>query len=297
MGHASVAMHHEPTGRPTAQGLVASVKGLVSPPDICIKVTELLQSPDCSIHDLGEVILRDPNLTARLLRLVNSAAVGLRARVDTVSRAITVVGTRELHNMVLAISAVRTFRNLPSKLVSMDVFWRHAIYTGLLARLLGKHCGVLHPERLFIAGLLHDVGSLVLYRCLPDVAGELLLTAQGDEQVLCHAESDVLGFTHAELGGLLLATWNLPEALCEATTWHHEPGKAQAARLEACVVHVADVLANRSGIAGFCEATSPTAEIDPAAGALIGTFAVNDQDAITGEAGALLAETLAVLAA
>jgi putative nucleotidyltransferase with HDIG domain len=278
-------------------GLVSSVSTLVSPPDVCIKMTELLQSPDCSIQDLGEVVLRDPNLTARLLRLVNSASVGLRGKVDTVSRAINMVGTRELYNMVLSISAVRAFRNLPSALVNMDIFWRHSIYTGLLSRILAKRCGVLHPERLFIAGLLHDVGSLVLYRSLPEVASELLLTAQGDEQVLSHAEADVLGFTHAGVGAKLLSVWKLPESLIEAVGCHHEPAQAKSAQLESAIVHIADVLANRSGVGGFCESTSPTAEVDPSALALVGTLAASDQEAITVEAGAQLAETVAVLAA
>jgi putative nucleotidyltransferase with HDIG domain len=282
---------------PTADSLVSSVSTLVSPPDICIKMTELLQSPDCSVQDLGEVVLRDPNLTARLLRLVNSASVGLRVKVDTVSRAITMIGTRELYNMVLSISAVRTFKNLPSPLVNMDIFWRHSIYTGLLARLLAKRCGVLHPERLFIGGLLHDVGSLVLYRTLPEVSTELLLTAQGDELTLSHAEADVLGFTHAELGARLLAAWRLPDTLVEAVGHHHDPARAVAAPLEAAIVHIAEVLANRSGVGGFCDATSPTAEVDPAAMALVGTLAAADQEAITVEAGAQLAETVAVLAA
>lgn len=285
------------TPLPTADSLVSSVSTLVSPPDICIKMTELLQSPDCSVQDLGEVVLRDPNLTARLLRLVNSAAVGLRVKVDTVSRAITMIGTRELYNMVLSISAVRTFKNLPSPLVNMDIFWRHSIYTGLLARLLAKRCGVLHPERLFIGGLLHDVGSLVLYRTLPEVSTELLLTAQGDELTLSHAEADVLGFTHAELGARLLAAWRLPTTLVEAVGHHHDPAGATEAPLEAAIVHIAEVLANRSGVGGFCETTSPTAEVDPAAMSLVGTLATADQEAITVEAGAQLAETVAVLAA
>lgn len=285
------------TPRPTADSLVSSVSALVSPPDICIKMTELLQSPDCSVQDLGEVVLRDPNLTARLLRLVNSASVGLRTKVDTVSRAITMIGTRELYNMVLSISAVRAFKNLPSPLVNMDIFWRHSIHTGLVARLLAKRCGVLHPERLFIGGLLHDVGSLVLYRTLPEVSTELLLTAQGDELTLSHAEADVLGFTHAELGAKLLEAWKLPASLVDAVGHHHAPGDAQVAPLEAAIVHIADVLANRSGVGGFCDATSPTAEVEPAAMALVGTLAASDQEAITVEAGAQLAETVAVLAA
>ncbi|MGQ0657211.1 MAG: HDOD domain-containing protein [Chromatiales bacterium] len=297
MDHESAVPARQRGERPTAHSLVAEVDNLVSPPDVCIKLSELLQSPDTSVQQIGEVILRDPNLTARLMRLVNSPAFGLRARIDTVSRAITVLGTRELYSMVLAISAVRTFRKLPSALVNMDTYWRHSIFSALLARILARRCGVLHPERLFIATLLHDVGSLVLYRRLPEVAAELLLTAQGNEQVLCHAERDVLGFTHAELGGLLLEHWRMPEPLSVMVARHHEPAAAGDAKLEASIVHVADVLANHSGIGGFCEATANTEEIDPVAMALVGTLAASDKDAITGEAGSQLAETAAALAA
>lgn len=283
--------------RPTASTLVAKVGHLVSLPDVCIRLSELLQSPESTIGQIGEIILRDPNLAARLLRLVNSPAFALRARIDTVSRAITVLGTRELYGMVLAISAVRTFRSLPSALVNMDTFWRHSIYSALLARILARRCALLHPERLFIAALMHDMGSLVLYRLLPELAAELLLTAQGNEQVLCHAERDVLGFTHAELGGLLLAHWHMPETLSISVARHHEPAAAGDAGLEASIVHVADVLANDSGIGGHCEATAGTEEFDPFAEALVGTLAAADRDAILSEASAQFVETTAALAA
>ena len=188
-----------------AESLVADVAGLVSPPDICVKIGELIQDPKASTQSIGEIIIRDPNLTGRLLRLVNSSFYGLRTKVDTVSRAITVVGTRDLYALVLAISAVKSFSHLPNKLVNMDTFWRHSLYTALIARILAGRVDVLHPERLFVGGLLHDIGSLVVYSRLHELAREILLTAKGDEEVFYHMEMEMLGFSHADLGSLLLA--------------------------------------------------------------------------------------------
>jgi HD-like signal output (HDOD) protein len=287
----------ETKGRSLAESLIADTAGLVSPPQVCLAVAEMLQSPTCSLSKLGEVIVRDPNLTARLLRLVNSPFYGLSGRIDTVSRALMVVGIQQLHNLVVAICAVRSFSKVANRLVNMDTFWRHSIYTGLIARAVGKRCNVLHPERLFIGGLLHDLGSLILYHRLPELTQDLLLAAAGNEEVLYRAELEALGFTHAELGALLLEHWRIPESLREAVHWHHEPACAQNARLEAAVLHVSNVLANRSGIGGYCEKTQTSmVDIDSDALSLLAPAAL-DEESIIGDAGLQFTETAAVLAA
>ncbi len=236
-----------------AANLVENVSELVSPPDVCVQVFELIESGDASAQQIGAVIERDPSLTARLLKLVNSAYYKLSRRIDTVSRAITILGERELYGLVIAVSAVKSFSRLPSDLVNMDSFWRHGMFTGLLARNLAKRLRVLHPERLFVAGLLHDIGSLILYSRLPDVMHDLLAISDGDEALLHQAELAELGFSHADLGGILFERWLLPEALQEVASYHHMPSYAETARIETAIVHLADVLANRSGSGTFCE--------------------------------------------
>jgi len=278
--------------------LARDCQALVSPPDICLKVAELSQSEEASMSDIGEVIIRDPNLTTRLLGLVNSAYYNLRSQIDTVSRALTVVGLGELQSLIIAISAVKSFSRIPNGLVNIDTFWRHGIYSGLIARSLARRCRVLHPERLFIAGLLHDIGSLVLYHRLPELSRDLLLAARGDEDLLHRAEQEALGFSHAELGALLLANWQVPRELQAAVGFHHDPLAAGDGRLEAALVHAGNALANRSGIGGFCESAQAGAPVDPRVLALAG---LDDpelaEDAVLSEAAEQFSQTASLLAA
>ena len=281
-----------------ASSLLEDVSYLVSPPDICVKVFELVESNDASAQELGDVIGRDPSLTARLLRLVNSAFYNFNRRIDTVSRAVTVIGVRELYSLVIAVSAVKTFANLPNNLVNIDTFWRHGIYTGLIARALAKQCRVLHPERLFVAGMLHDIGSLVLYNRMPEVCSDLLLVCDGDEGILHQAELAELGFTHADLGAALLGTWMLPETLQEAVGYHHMPSYAMQSELEASIVHLADNLANRSLLGAFCEHPSAAAAVDASTWNAIGVEETRfDYEAVIGEAGLQFTETAGLLLA
>jgi len=285
-------------GHQLAESLVAEVSGLVSPPDVCLRVAELVQDEDTTAEQLGELILRDPNLTARLLRLVNSAHYGLRGRVDTVTRAITMIGLRELYHLVLAVSAVKSFSSIPNSLVNMDTFWRHSIFTGLIARGLARQACVLRPERLFITGLLHDIGCLVLYFRLHELSCTLLTQADGDEDILHRAEQDALGFTHADLGALMLRQWSLPETMQEAVRLHHEPFAMGEARMDTTLLALADKLANGSQIGAYCEkprpAQAPPRRLIEAAGLDPDNF---DVEAVIGEAGLSFTETVSILAA
>jgi HD-like signal output (HDOD) protein len=285
------------TSQESASQMVDAVKGLVSPPDVCTRVLHLVRSPDATAREIGEVISRDPSLTARLLRIVNSPFYGVRKRVDTVSRAVAIVGGRELYSLVVAVSAAATFMRIPNDLVNMDTFWRHSVFCGLISRNLAKRCRVLHPERLFVAGLLHDIGSLVIYNRQPEKARELLDGAQGDEGRLYGLEMEALGFSHAHLGGLLMASWSLPDALQEAVLWHHQPEHAKESPLEAAIVHVAEKLANRSEIGAFCEAPTESAGISPSVWATLKMPESElDQERLIGEAGIEFADTVSLLA-
>lgn len=281
-----------------AASLLDDVTYLVSPPDICVKVFELVESNDASTQEIGEVIGRDPSLTARLLRLVNSAYFNFSRRIDTVSRAVTIIGVRELYSLVIAVSAIKSFSNLPNNLVNIDTFWRHGIYTGLIARALAKQCRVLHPERMFVAGMLHDIGSLVLYNRMPETAADLLLVCDGDEGILHQAELAELGFTHADLGGALLRSWMLPDTLQEAVSYHHMPSYAVSSELEASIVHLAENLANRSQLGAFCEHPNLEAPADATVWKAIGLDESRfDYDAVIGEAGLQFTETAGLLLA
>jgi HD-like signal output (HDOD) protein len=239
--------------------LLDDVEGLVSPPDVCLRLFELIHAPTTGAKDIAAVVAVDPNLTTRLLRIANSSFYNFSRRIDTISRAVTVIGTAELYQLVLSVSAVKTFANIPNELVKMETFWRHSVYTGLLARALAIRANVLHPERLFVSGLMHDIGSLVLYHQRPETMRDILLVAEGDEDVLYQAEVEHFRLSHAGIAGYLMEQWQLPEELVDAVTWHHQPERAEKARMEAHVLYLASHLVNESDQGNFMG--SPRADV------------------------------------
>lgn len=226
----------------TPQELVSGVIRLVSLPEVCIRVNEMMDDPVVNATDIGKVIAQDTSLTARLLKIVNSAFYGFQARIDTVSRAVTVIGLRELRGLVLAASAVESFSKLPNDVLNLVNFWRHSVYCGVVAQLLAQKCNVLHSERLFIAGLLHDIGKLVITNKLVKESREVLVRVEKKKIFDFDAEQAILGFDHAEVGGELLKEWNMPESLCNAVKYHHRPQAAMDATIEICIVHIANIL-------------------------------------------------------
>jgi HD-like signal output (HDOD) protein len=223
------------------QELVEKVEKLVALPDVCIKVNRLIDAPNYSAQTLGDLITQDTDLSARLLRLVNSAFFNQQAPVETISRAITVIGTGELRNLVMATSATRVFTGIPGDLVDMAEFWRYSMATGVIAGELAKHCHVLHTERLFVMGVLHDIGRLVIYLELPEISRDILLVTGGDDRILPEVEHEMLGFTHMEVGEALLAKWGLPESILTVVAHHHRPGKVKIHQLETALMHMASL--------------------------------------------------------
>ncbi len=238
---------------PTPEEIAAADPALVSLPDVFARICEVLNSPVSTASDAARVIGMDQSLAAKLLRLVNSAFYGFPTKVDTLSRAVTIVGSRQLTTLALGISVVSLFRDLPPGLVEVKAVWKHSVACGLAASALAGCAarGRDGMERLFVAGLLHDVGRLVLYRNLPRPSGRALRLARRKNMLLCLAERQVFGFDHATLGGVLLSGWRFPESLIRAVRSHHGPGRP-AWTVEPAVVHVADLVVNamRMGSSG-----------------------------------------------
>lgn len=278
---------------------VKDIEGLVSPPEVCIRLLDLVDSPKSTAHEIGEVIGSDPNLSARLLKLVNSSFYNYSGRIDTLSRAIAIVGTRELYSLAISVSAIRAFSKIPAQLINMDTFWRHSLFCGIIARYLAKRCGILHPERLFVAGLLHDIGELVLFARVAEKSRDLMLMAERDENTLAYAERQEFGFNHTDLGGMLAALWKLPDTLVEAISCHHNPLDAVCSKQQAAILKIADILADRSALGALFEAQprqdSPL-EIDKSLWRATGLCAANfDESQIIGDAGQQFIEISGIL--
>ncbi|WJW75416.1 HDOD domain-containing protein [Thiohalobacter sp. IOR34] len=222
-----------------AADLVRDNLELLSLPEVCLRIQQMADDPDCMPAEFGELVAQDAALSARLLRLVNSAFYGFPARIDTLSRALQLVGIEALRSLALASSAAEVFERLPLARVTLVEFWRHSLFCGLLARALARRASVLHCERLFIGGLLHDIGQLLLCSRLPETMGAVLAEIEHGMEVI-DAEREQLGFDHAELGAELLLAWQLPLTLREAVRFHHQPELAPPPGLEAALLQVAD---------------------------------------------------------
>jgi len=228
----------------TAKDLISAVSDVVSLPDIAIRVNDMVEDPLCSLADITTLISQDPGLTARLLRIANSPFYGFPSRIDSVSRAITIIGMEDLRSLILATSAIEVFSDFPNELVSMETFWRHSLRCAVIARALARHLHKPNPERYFTAGLLHDIGYLIIYRELPEMASRTLSLSNQNREIVYIIEQEVMGFDHTDVGCELLQHWNMPEHLVEAVRHHHTPNLAKDHPHDACIVHIANYLAN-----------------------------------------------------
>jgi len=217
---------------------------VTSLPGVYLRLSEVVSDPRSSAADVGRIIAEDPGLTARLLKLVNSAMYGFPSRIETVSHAISIVGTAQLQDLALATSVVRLFASMPANVVSMESFWRHSVACGVAARALASRRREANVERYFVAGLLHDIGRPIMYLKVPDQSRAALEAALEARRPLFEAEQKVFGFDHAHVGHALLELWKLPPSLREAVLHHHYPARATRFPVEAAVVHIADLVVN-----------------------------------------------------
>ncbi|WP_404360819.1 HDOD domain-containing protein [Methylotuvimicrobium sp. KM1] len=225
------------------KSLIEKVGSLYTLPDVALRVNGLLSSDKASNDQLEEIIVHDPALTAQLLKLVNSAFYGFPGKVDTVSRAISMIGRQELRNIVIATSVASTFQDIPEDLVDMETFWYHSITCGVLARLLAEQCKRRERERFFIAGLLNSIGKLILFSQFPEKAGEALSFKDQGEDAVAEAEQRIFGFTYAELGAELLKEWKLPSSIWQLVAAQTDPMNATDILQDACILHVAAKIA------------------------------------------------------
>lgn len=223
----------------TAKSLIEDSVKLYSLPDIYFQIREMVRDPRYTAVDIGRVIAKDPALSMRLLKVVNSPFYGFQARIDTISRAVTIVGIEELQSLALATSVVDTFDHIPDDLVNMTDFWIQSINCAVISKLLAKKASVLHCERLFLTGLLHDIGALVIYTKLPEKSRLILQKPYKNKRMLAMFERDILGFTRAEVGGALAESWKLPASLSEAIRCQMYPEKALVHKLDAYLLYLA----------------------------------------------------------
>ncbi len=243
--------------------LIVEVDKLVSLPDIYYRLEEAIVDPGSTTDKIAELLRSDPDLCARMLRMANSAFYSFPTRIETIERAVSTIGLRQIRELVLVTSVVKAFEGIPSGSVNMTTFWEHSVAVAIMARELGAQLRIPNADGFYIPGLLHDIGRLVMYLKLPGLMRDLLQQRQASGQAMYILERNILDYSHAEIGGRLLEYWKLPQSIWEPVVTHHEPRKGGEYSLAACAIHIADGWVNTnfrgSSGGGFELSISPEA--------------------------------------
>jgi HD-like signal output (HDOD) protein len=232
--------------------LVQKITDLPTLPAMMATITRLMQDPRTSAEELGRAIASDPALVSKVLKLVNSAFYGFPGRISTITQAIVILGFSTIRNVVLTTSVLKAFnKNAVQNGFDVGKFWEHSLLTGAIARSLAVEREANFIEETFIAGLLHDMGRIVLSQKLPVEFEKVMIVKEKAGISQLAAEQSVLKLTHGDIGGWLARKWNLPIPYVEVMRLHHFPG--EALKLEPpsqsdtsnliCIVHAADALA------------------------------------------------------
>lgn len=236
------------------------LKGYVevsSLPTVFARINEAVNNPRSSLNEIAKIISEDAGLTARLLMVVNSAFFNFPQRIESIAKAIGIVGTQQLRDLALATSIVKMFKGIPADLVDMEKFWKHCIGVGIAARTLASYRREPNVERYFVAGILHDIGRLVMYMKIPDASREAIERARNNDEPLHVAESEQIGFDHAAVGRALMQAWKLPFYQEEVVAFHHKPHLATRFPVETAIVHVADIVTHSMQLGGSGESFVP----------------------------------------
>lgn len=226
-----------PPAKIDLQRRIEQVGELPTLPHVVQKLASMIGRPNVSAEDIGALIEKDQILSAKVLRLANSPFYGFPSRIGSVAHAVVVLGLNVVKGLTLCATAFDMM-----KAAGMDQLWRHSLGVAITAHILGTKAAMKNPEEVFVAGLLHDIGKVVLYVKWPDVGSRITAAAHQTSRYLMEAEQALFEVTHADVGGWLAAAWHLPTGLREPILYHHRPAAAQEAPLQTAIVHVADVL-------------------------------------------------------
>lgn len=230
--------------RPSVEDLAIAVGRLPTVPATVRAVMDACDGQETDSRDVARLVLSDQGLTGNLLKLANSAAYGHRRRVTTVSDAVVIMGLSAVKSLAICSHTAQLLnRSLPGYEMQRGDLWRHSLAVAHLSRRLTGGGGAA-AEEAFVAGLLHDVGKIVLSDALGDAFGELMHVAQTERCGLSDGEREMLGFDHADLGARIASTWGFPERLVEAIGLHHRAEEAASAPELAACVALSDTVAH-----------------------------------------------------
>jgi len=218
------------------------VKNLPTLPAVVMKLTKMAEDPDVTTEQMGRVISKDHILGAKLLKLVNSAFYGFPHRISSLQSAIILLGFSVIKSLIISASIFEFMEDNDREL------WEHSLGCAVVCNVLARRLAVSDPEEISTAGLIHDIGKVAIKMELAQEYREIEAMVHDRGLSMREAETEVLGFNHAEVGGWLAKTWNLPSKLVEPVAMHHNPAGAKKEKLAAAIVHVGDIIIRGMGL-------------------------------------------------
>ncbi len=229
----------------TLEKLLKQAGELPSLPEAYIRVTELLETENSTAFQIGDAVQTDPALNARILRLINSAYFGLRNPVTSISQAVSLLGRDHLQQVLMGSVLSRVFKDYAIGDFPLRDFWQHSIKTAIIARQLAmQNASIIDHEAFFTAGLLHDIGWLVIARVNPGAYRVITQIARSEGRDIVEVEKEKIGVTHIDVGVALLKKWGIPGLIIKCVKKHHEPDHVEPLAMETSMVFVANRLSH-----------------------------------------------------
>lgn len=243
---------------------IQSIDNLPTLPTIYAEVDQLCKNPDVSADDLSKVIETDPSISLKLLSLANSAFFGFSRQIKSVRDAISLLGNQTVQNTILNISVFEATKGLKDSAgLDKASFWLHSSAVGSTARFLSEALKLDRKES-FTAGIIHDMGKIILDALYTDFYVEVLQSVEKENVSLYKAEEEIIGLNHGLIGKELCESWQLPTALVQAVAFHHRPSSADSDKQIASLINVGDAIARKLNVGSGGDKTLP----DPHPGAL-----------------------------
>lgn len=215
----------------------------ISMPAIYLSVRDLLKNVDSKIKDYVELVQTDSMLSLRIIRIANSDFFGCKRKADDLYDAISLIGSIQLHDLLLSCLCMRTFSNIPASILDSQDFWRHAMKCGIACRTLANVCRLPGANRFFALGLLLEIGHAAMFIKAPDLALDALLNSQETKLPLQQTEREIFGFDYCQLGSELMQIWHMPEVYAQIIGHQLTPETSDDAyRNDTYLVHLAQQL-------------------------------------------------------
>ncbi len=229
------------------ESIAAAVGDLPALPQVAARVMQAINEPTVGVRDLEELISRDQAMTAKVLRIANSAFYGVRGEISTLSRAIVVLGFNTLRSIVFSI-VTEALHARRQSCFKDQILWDHSLAVALAARTIATECRFAGHEEAYVGGLLHDIGKVVLDANLPDRYLQVIERVYNESMSFIDAENEIFGFDHTDVGALVVDRWSLAPGLREAVRLHHQPMGAEIDPSLCAIVSLANSMCIKLGI-------------------------------------------------